>query len=98
MSWHYVSEHESLLLYQILSSRYPESSIVDVTTRWTGLRKGDSTLVTMSSQELLQYWPHTTKDVGHYSVKMIDQQEASRVIRFIYQHVQIRTNNECGDG
>ena len=85
ISWHYVSEHESLLLYKILSSRYPELSVVslaDITTKTSG---------TMSSQELLQRWPHTTKDIGPYSVKMFDQQEASRVITFLYQHIIIRS-------
>ena len=50
----------------------------------------------MSSQELLHNWPQTTKDIGHYSVNMIDQQEASRVVQFLYGHVTIRTD-ECRD-
>jgi len=61
ISFHYVSQKESILLYQLLSRR----------------------LVVTTPQQLIDLWPTSDKDVGHYSRRIKNQLEATALINFV---------------
>jgi len=61
ISFHYVSQHESNLMHQILSKR----------------------IALKSPEHLLSLWPSTDADVGHYSRKIKNINEAKLIFEYI---------------
>lgn len=71
ISFHYVSQAESHLLYSILLN----SSTATTTTGTTSSKWASAGAAVRSGKELLAAWPSTDSSVGHYSrkLKMIDE-------------------------
>jgi hypothetical protein len=67
ISFHYVSEKESDLLFKLLTHQViPEIELSKI-----------------NAEDLLKWWPSTSKEFGHYSRKLSGIKEAEIVLKFI---------------
>jgi hypothetical protein len=85
ISFHYISERESTLLYNILHANEKEQS-----TR-TGREHGPS----MSPDELYDAWPRGNSEVGHYSRPMRDKDEAATLHRALFDYITVSDGFTC---
>lgn len=76
ISFHYVSQVESALLYRLLSDSTAISS------------QSMPRREVISSERLLQLWPSNQQDVGHYSSKLKSLDEAAK-LRSFFQNVAV---------
>ena len=74
ISFHYVSELESSLLYSLLSSRTIQNS---------GSGPGTTHTKALNASYIMKVWPKTNQELGHYSLKIGSQSEATLIANYI---------------
>ena len=72
ISFHYVSELESSLLYSLLNSRTIQSS-----------ESGTTHTKALNASYIMKIWPKTNQELGHYSLKIGSQIEATLIANYI---------------
>lgn len=87
ISFHYVSERESTLLYQILHSKRQQQQSA------RGSYPGHDEYIT--PDELYEAWPRTSSEVGHYSRPMRNKDEATRLHNALYDHIHVSDGFHC---
>ncbi len=106
ISFHYVAQYESTLLFQILAAKQlfqqqqqqqqQTSSLVVKIVPWRNRLNLNSDFRLCSANDLLDIWPSSTAQLGGYGRRLKGKGEAELLFHLLFYHIKIY-DSTCSD-